>query len=81
MKCQQSISVIVELNEQIMYAPRSGVIPSMMGVANGDADKRWEQLQQAIYFYLDNLEDPTTVVKSEFELWLKKWEGVGGSGG
>ncbi len=54
----------------------SRLIPRLMSFGVGDSERQWEQLQEATSQYEALLEDPAVIVKSEFDLWRRKWERV-----
>ena len=54
----------------------SRLIPRLMSFGMGDSEKQWQQLQEAMRQYEALIEDPAVIVKSEFDLWRRKWERV-----
>ena len=54
----------------------SRLIPRLMSFGVGDSEEQWQQLQEATRQYEAFIEDPAVIVKSEFDLWRRKWERV-----
>ena len=54
----------------------SRLIPRLMSFGMGDSEKQWQQLQEATSQYETLIEDQAVIVKSEFNLWRRKWERV-----
>ena len=60
---------------QQQAAQLSCTIPYFMKYESDDGDE-WRKLEKGAEVYSDFLSDPTSIVKAEFELWRRRWEGV-----
>lgn len=68
-------------SSQQQAAQLSCTVPCFMTFDASDSDtelyeNEWKKLEKGIEVYSDFLSDPTSVLKAEFQLWRRKWEGV-----
>ena len=54
----------------------SRVVPAFMGFEEGDEERQWNELRDAVEDHKDKFEDSEVIIKSEFTLWRKRWQRV-----
>ena len=58
--------------KQQLAAKFCRAVPAFMHFDNPDGD--WNELNEAFNIYINVLSDPAVAVKSEYDMWRRKWE-------